>query len=107
MKQLPQIHAVHKFHLEEKKTIGLAKLVQRDDAGMIQFRQRPGFAGEAFGKRRVFANPGWKNFQSDDPVQLLLSRLVNRAHAAFADEFEDFKLREQRREFGEGWRVER
>ena len=36
-----------------------------------------------------------QNFQRDKPVELLLPRLVNRAHAAFADEFKDFELREQ------------
>ena len=78
-----------------------AELIQRHDAGMVQLGQRLGFAGEAFGERRIVADAGREDFQRDDAVQLLLPRLVNRAHAAFADEFEDFQLRKQRREFGD------
>ena len=73
---------------------------------MIQLGECAGFAGEAFGERGVVADAGRKNFQRDDSIQLFLARLVNRAHAAFADEFEDFKLRKQRREFGNGGRRE-
>ena len=79
----------------------------RDDAGMIELRQRLGLAGEAFGKRGIVADAGRKNFQRDDAVELLLPRLIDRAHAAFADEFEDFELRKLRREFGDGRRIER
>ena len=74
---------------------------------MIELRQRLGFAGEALGKRRIVTNAGRKNFQRDDAVQLFLPRLIDRAHAAFADEFEDFELRKLRREFGDGRRIER
>ena len=73
---------------------------------MIQLGQRLGFAGETFGKRGIIADAGRENLQRDDAVQLFLARLVNRAHAAFADEFEDFQLRKQRREFGNGRRIE-
>ena len=74
---------------------------------MIQLRERLGLAREATGERGVAANAGRKNFERDDAVQLLLPRLVNRAHAALADEFKHFQLREQRREFGHRWRRER
>ena len=37
---------------------------------------------------------GRQDFQGDDAVQFLLPGLVNRAHAALADEFEDLQLRE-------------
>ena len=107
LQQLPQVHAVHEFHQEEKKAVGLAEFVQRDDAGMIQLRQRLGFAGEAFGERGVIADAGRKNLERDDAVQFLLPRLVNRAHAALADEFEDFELGKFRGEFGDGRRLER
>ena len=74
---------------------------------MIQLRERPGFAREAPGERGVAADAGRKNFQRHEAVQFLLPRLVNRAHAALADEFQDFELREQRRQFGDGRRLER
>ena len=72
----------------------VAKLIKRHNARMIQLGQRLGFTGESFGKCGVVADSGRKDFQRDDAIQLLLARLVNRAHAAFADEFEDFQLRE-------------
>ena len=74
---------------------------------MIELRQRLGLAGEALGKRGIVADAGRQNFQRDDAVQLFLPRLIDRAHAALADEFEDFELRKfQRREFGDGRRIE-
>ena len=118
VEQLPQRHAVHKFHEEKIEwhrhlacvsligisfdthrrdacaTTNLPKFIQRHDAGMIQFCQRLGFAGEASGKRGVAADAGRKNFQGDNPVQFLLADFIDRAHAALADEFQNFELRE-------------
>ena len=74
---------------------------------MIEFRQRLGLAGEALGKRGIVADAGRKNFQRHHAVELLLPRFINRAHAAFADEFEDFELRKFRGQFGDGRRIER
>ena len=107
VEQLPQVHAVHEFHEEIKQAVRPAEFVNRHDAGMIELRQRLGFAGEAFGKRGVVADAGRQNFQRDDAVQFLLPRLVNRAHAALADEFEDFELRKLGGEFGDGRRLKR
>ncbi len=39
--QLPQVHAVHKFHEEIKLSARLAEFVKRDDAGMIQLAPAP------------------------------------------------------------------
>jgi hypothetical protein len=75
------------------------KFKKRHDARMVQLRQRLGFAGEAFGERRIVADAGRQNFQRHDAIELFLARFVNRAHAAFADEFEDFQLRKQRGQF--------
>ena len=59
------------------------------------------------------ANPGSprglrrKNLQRDQPVQRRLAGLVDRAHAALADEGENFKLRKQPRHFLHAGRIER
>ena len=74
---------------------------------MVQLRERLGFAREASGERGVMTDAGRKNFQRHQAVQFLLPRLVNRAHAALADKFKDFELREQRRQFGNRRRLER
>ena len=70
---------------------------------MIELGQRLGFAGEAFGKRGIPADAGRKNLQGHNAVQLLLPGLIDRAHAALADEFQNFqlgKLRAQLLRFG-------
>ncbi len=121
--QLSQIHAIHEFH-EKIKLAGRAallcrliiqadrqfsptKLIKRHDAGMVELGKGLGFAGETLGKRRVIANARRQDFQRDDTIQLLLPCLVNRAHAAFADKFENVQLGEQRCEFRDGRRTER
>ena len=75
-------------------TSAATKLVQRHNAGMIQLSQRLGFAREASGERGVMADARRKNLQRHQAVQFFLPCLVNRAHAALADEFQDFELRE-------------
>ena len=63
---------------------------------MVQPGQRLGFAGEAFGKARVVPDARRQDLERHDAVQLLLPRLIDRAHAAAADELEDFELRKLR-----------
>jgi hypothetical protein len=50
MQQLPQAHAVHIFHEEEIQPIGAAKVIDGDDAGMVELGQRSRFARKALGK---------------------------------------------------------
>jgi hypothetical protein len=52
----PQVVPVHELHDEERSAVFPAELVDRDDAGMIEARQRPGLTAEAVGERRVRAN---------------------------------------------------
>ncbi len=52
--QMPQAHPIHKLHQKVEQTIGLPKLIQGDNAGMIQLGQRLGFAE----KDGVFPIPG-------------------------------------------------
>ena len=54
---------------------------------------------KANGECGIITDAGRKNFQGDDAVQLFLPRPINGAHAAFADESEDFQLREKLRDF--------
>ena len=55
---------------------------------------------EAIGKTRVGHAFGRQNFQRDNPIQLRLARLVNHAHAAAPEAFQNFKLRKMRGQFG-------
>ena len=52
------------------------------------------------------ADAGRQNLQRHDAVEFFLPRLVDRAHAAPADELDDFKLRKFRRQFLDGRRRE-
>jgi hypothetical protein len=71
---------------------------------MIEQRERLRFVGEPRGKSRFMAHVRRQDFERDQAVELFLPRLIHRAHAALADEFEDFQLRKQRCEFGDGGR---
>ena len=59
---------------------------------MIQPGQRARFAIEPLGKTGIAAHRRRQHFQRDETVQRRLPRLVNRPHAALADEAEDFEL---------------
>ena len=67
---------------------------------MVQPGQRLGFAREPFGELAVPILFLGQDFERDEAVQARLPRLVHHAHAAAAEAFEDFQLREQRRDFG-------
>jgi hypothetical protein len=89
---LAEIHPVHKLHDEVVERADVAEVVNGDDAGMIQFRERPGFASEALRERGVATRFRGQDFQRDDPIELRLAGLVNDAHAAAANQFQDFEL---------------
>ena len=68
--------------------------------------QSAGLAGESLSERGPITDAVWQDLQRDDPVQLCLSCLVNRPHAAFANKLQDLQLREQRRKIGDGRGIE-
>ena len=86
------------FHQEEIKPVRPAKIINGDDARMVQFRQGFGFARKAFGKSAVLPNAGRQNLQGRHAVKFLLSRLINRAHATPPDQLDDVQLRKQPRQ---------
>ena len=94
--QMAQVHAVHKFHEQVIKSARLAEVVNGDDVRMVQRRQRLRLACEALGKLRIAHPLGREQFQRDEAVQAFLTCLVNHAHAAAAEAFEDFELRKMR-----------
>ena len=94
--KLAQVHAVHKFHEQVIKPAGLAEVINGDDVRMVQCRQRLRLARESFGKFRVIHAFRREQFQGDEAVQGFLPRLVNHAHAAASETFENFELRKMR-----------
>ena len=63
---------------------------------MIECCERLRFTGEAHGKAGFGASMGGQQFQCDVSTQGFLPRFVDHAHAADADQFEDFQLRKCR-----------
>ena len=92
--QLPEVQPIHEFHHEVVQAIHMAKLVQRNDVGMAQLGQRAGLAREALREPRVPGGFHWKNLERHQPVNLALPRFIDCAHAAGAEQFDDFKLQE-------------
>ena len=62
---------------------------------MVQAGQGAGFAVEPLGKARVAGRRRRQDLQRHQPVQARLARLIDGAHAALADELEDFELGKQ------------
>ena len=94
LQQLAQVHAVHEFHQQVIEPVRLAEVVDRDDVRVVQPGQRLGLARNRsanFGSASCLRR---QDLQRHQPVQLGLAGLVNHAHAAAAEAFEDFELRE-------------
>ena len=79
---LPQRQAVHEFHEQIEKPVGLAEIVNGHNVRMIQSRERLGFAQKAFSEPRLSLLLRRQDFQGDNAVQLWLAGLVNHAHPA-------------------------
>src|ERR1035441_2078399 len=71
-----------------------SKLVEGDDARMVQPGQRLRLASKPFGKGGVITTARRQDFEGDEAVKLLLPGLIDRAHAATSQQFEDFEARE-------------
>ena len=94
--KLAQVHAVHKFHEQVIKSARLPEVVNGDDVRMVQRRERLRLAREAFGELRVAHALRREEFQRDEAVQGFLPRLIDHAHAAASEAFENFELRKMR-----------
>jgi len=104
--QLAQIPAFDVFHQEIVECARNTEIMHGNDVGMGQFGQRARFAIEALGETNIVRRPWGQNLQCNHPVQRRLSGFIYRAHAAMAQDLDDFKLRKKRREFLDRWRHE-
>ena len=82
---------------------GLAEVVNGDDVGMVEPGQGAGFAFEALGKSRVASFFAAEEFSAPRTGQAWLAGLVNRAHAALAQQFDDFELGKKPGHLLNGW----
>ena len=93
-KQLPQAHPIHKLHQQVIQAVGLAEVIDGDDVGMVEPGQRLRLAREPLGEARVFLLLASQDLQRHEAVEPRLARLIDHAHAAAAQAFQDFQLRE-------------
>ena len=77
----------------------LAEVIDRHDVRMIQSRQGPRLALEPFGETGAAGHCGRQYFQRHQAIQRRLARLIDRAHAALADEAENLELRKKLGDF--------
>jgi hypothetical protein len=67
-------------------------LMDRDDAGVPQLGRRPGLALEALALGWGVEQPGARDLQRHDALQLRVASLPDRPEAALADPFEELEL---------------
>ncbi len=67
--------------------------MNRDNVGMIQFRNRLGLACEASFKVELSYRLSGQQFDGDEAIERFLPGLVHRPHSALTDQLDDFQLR--------------
>ncbi len=102
LQQLAEIHAVHKLHKQKIEAACLPEVMHPDDVRVIERGERMGLFFKPGRKLRIIGPLRCEQFQCHEPVQGLLPCLVNDAHAAASEAFEDFELREVRGKFPGG-----
>jgi len=93
---MPQVQSIDEFHDQVIKSARLAEVVDGDDIWVIQCRQGLCLAAEPLGKLNILRAFRGKKLKGDEAVEALLLRLVDHAHTAAAEAFENFKLRKER-----------
>ena len=83
--QLIERLALDEFHGNEIIAVVGGNVINRDDVRMVQRRSRPGFLHKALPAFRVAHLVGRQQLQRDRPVQVRVERLVDDAHATFAE----------------------
>src|SRR5271163_1389804 len=89
---LAKVQTVHKFHEQVIKSSRLTKIINGDDVWMVQCRERLCFTREPFSKLGITHPLRCEEFQCHEAVQAFLPRLIDHAHAAASEAFENFKL---------------
>ena len=88
----------HILHDDVEHAVDLAEVVNADEIGVIEAGHGLGFGLESGAECGVLAELAGQDLDGDGPVQRLLDRAIDRAHAAGGDQGFDFITREKRRE---------
>ena len=89
-----QRHAVQKLHGDEGLAVLLADVVNRADVGMVQRGRGLRFALKTVERLRIARDIFGQEFQRDEAVQARVLGLVDDAHAAAAELFDDAVVRD-------------
>ena len=81
--------AFEQLHDGERDAVLLSELVDGEDVGMREGRDRLGFALEARPRRSVRGEPGWQNLDRDLPPEPGVGRPVHLAHPAGTERRDD------------------
>ena len=85
-KHRAQVRAIDVTHREVQACIRLARVVDRDDVGMIEARSEPRLAEKALAKLGVVDVTRREDLEGDVPVEASVVRPVHLAHAAASDQ---------------------
>ncbi len=86
--------AVEKFHRDEALAVVLADFVDGADVGVVQRGSGAGFAAKAFESLRILRNVFGEEFERDKATEGGVFGLVNNAHPAAAQFFDDAIVRD-------------
>ena len=89
-----QCGAFHEFHGDETASAIFRDFVDGADVWMIERRGCLGFALEAAECLRVFGYVVGQEFESDEPAELYIFGLVNHAHTAATELFDNAVVRD-------------
>ena len=93
---LAEIDSIDIFHHQIVKGAGCAEVENRDNVGMIQTSEHPGFPMKSLLEGWIVA--GVEYLQGDRAVEFRLPGLVDNTHATRPDHFENLKIGEMSRQ---------
>ena len=86
--------AVEKLHGDEGLLAVFSDFINRADVGMVESGRGAGLAAETFEGLRVLGKILGQEFEGDEAAEFGVFRLVNHAHAATAEFFDDAVVRD-------------
>src|SRR5438876_8281207 len=85
LRQPLQVGPAHELHRDEQRVLAFARLVDGDDARVLERRLQHRLAAKARAELAVAAEVPCEHLQRDGAVERELRRLVHRPHAAAAE----------------------